>query len=320
MYRSHPEWVLEHRGYGHVFGRHQLVVDLTNRDAYAYVRDQLDNLLSSHDIAYLKWDMNRPHVAASTTRGAAATHAQTLAVYQLLDELRLMHPHVEIESCSSGGGRIDHEILKRTERVWASDTNDPVRRQTIQRNLSIFVPPEMIGCHVGPPVAHTTGRKSSLSMRAVTACVGHMGVEWNLLDATDHERASLTRAIAHHKQLRSVLHTGMPLGATFSKNTNDSLVFYGVVAPDGGTAVATIAHVDDSDVGTSTVHVVGLDPQRMYAVIRVDITGDDPQSATRRPKWWHEKCMMSGAQLADDGLELPEMLPESAVLLTMTPS
>ncbi len=320
MYRAHPEWVLEHHGYGHVLGRRQLVVDLTNRDAYTFVRDRLDNLLSSHNIAYLKWDMNRPHVAASTSRGAAATHVQTLAVYQLLDELRLLHPNVEIESCSSGGGRIDHEILRRTERVWASDTNDPMRRQVIQRNLSLFVPPEMIGCHVGPPVAHTTGRASSLSMRAITACIGHMGVEWNLLDTTTEERESLAHAIAQHKRLRSILHTGSPLGSTISGLTNDSLVFYGVVAPDGGSAVATIARVTDDEVAEQKVRVVGLDPQRMYEVIREDITGDDPLPTTRLPKWWNETCTMSGAQLADDGIELPELLPESAVLLTMTAS
>ena len=51
-------------------------------------------------------------------------HGQTLAVYRLLDELRALHPGVEIESCSSGGARVDLEILQRTDRVWASDCID----------------------------------------------------------------------------------------------------------------------------------------------------------------------------------------------------
>jgi alpha-galactosidase len=49
---------------------------------------------------------------------------------------------VEIESCASGGGRIDLEVLTRTDRVWPSDTVDALERQRIQRWTSLLVPPE----------------------------------------------------------------------------------------------------------------------------------------------------------------------------------
>ena len=42
-------------------------------------------------------------------------------LYALIDELRAAPPDVEIESCASGGGRIDLGILERTDRVWTSD-------------------------------------------------------------------------------------------------------------------------------------------------------------------------------------------------------
>jgi alpha-galactosidase len=86
------------------------------------------------DIAYIKWDHNRDLVdAGDATGGAPGVHAQTLALYRLMDELRRRHPDLEIESCSSGGGRVDLEILERTDRVWTSDCNDPLERQQIQR-------------------------------------------------------------------------------------------------------------------------------------------------------------------------------------------
>ncbi len=125
--------------------------------------------------------MNRDHIAGSGADGAAGTHAQTLAVYRLLDELRARHPEVEIESCSSGGARIDHEILKRTVRVWTSDCNDALERQTIQRGASMLIPPELMGAHIGPERSHTTWRRHELAFRAATALFGHLGVEWNLL-------------------------------------------------------------------------------------------------------------------------------------------
>ena len=158
LYRAHPEWALQAPRYESVLGRHQLVLDLTRPDAFAAVHGRLDRLLRDHEIDFLKWDMNRVHVAASDAAGRAATHAQTRAVYRLIDLLRGDHPDVEIESCASGGGRIDLGILERTERVWTSDCNDALERQTIQRWASTLIPPEVMGAHIGPPRSHTTGR------------------------------------------------------------------------------------------------------------------------------------------------------------------
>ena len=45
----------------------------------------------------------------------------------------------------------DLEILRHTDRVWASDTNDALERQAIQRWTGLLVPPELVGSHVGPP-------------------------------------------------------------------------------------------------------------------------------------------------------------------------
>ena len=164
LYRAHPDWALVDPGYEPVLGRHQLVLDLAIPAAFDEILGRLDALLGDHDIAFVKWDMNRDHVQATGADGRAGTHAQTLALYRLLDELRRRHPDVEFESCSSGGARIDLGILQRTERVWTSDCNDALERQTIQRYASMLIPPEVIGAHVGPPTAHTTGRTQTLGV------------------------------------------------------------------------------------------------------------------------------------------------------------
>ncbi len=215
LFRTHPDWALTPDGRPPVLGRHQLVLDLTRPEAFEHVLGQLDALLRDHDIDFVKWDMNRDHVAASGGRGQAATHAQTLALYRLLDELRSRHPAVEIESCASGGGRIDHEILRRTERVWTSDCNDALERQTIQRGASMLIPPELMGAHIGPPRAHTTRRRQSLAFRAITAMFGHLGVEWNLLALDERElgaargdrrAAQAIPAVAAHRRHGALRH------------------------------------------------------------------------------------------------------------------
>lgn len=126
----------------------------------------------------------------------------------MLEELKRAQPGLEIESCASGGGRVDLEVLQRTQRIWASDCNDPLERQLIQRWTGMLVPPELIGAHVGAPTSHTTGRTHTLGFRASTAFFGHFGVEWDLTRASDVDRAELAEWISLHKRERELLHCG----------------------------------------------------------------------------------------------------------------
>ena len=43
LFRAHPEWALTTDGYEPALGRHQLVLDLANPDAYAHVAERLDS-------------------------------------------------------------------------------------------------------------------------------------------------------------------------------------------------------------------------------------------------------------------------------------
>ena len=181
LYRAHPEWALTTDGYEPVLSRHQLVLDLAQQGAFDHVLGQLDALLADHDIAYVKWDMNRDHIGGSGPRRSGRHPRPDTRRLPTARRAPARHPDVEIESCSSGGARIDHEILRRTERVWTSDCNDALERQTIQRGASMLIPPELMGAHIGPERSHTTGRRHDLAFRAATALFGHLGIEWNLL-------------------------------------------------------------------------------------------------------------------------------------------
>jgi alpha-galactosidase len=78
---------------------------------------------------------------------------------------------------------IDLGILARSDRVWASDTNDALERQPIQRWTQLPVPPELVGSHVGPPRSHTTGRVHDPAFRVATALFRHFGIEWDIASA-----------------------------------------------------------------------------------------------------------------------------------------
>ncbi|MFT4135969.1 alpha-galactosidase [Microbacterium sp.] len=322
--RAHPDWIAGPSGRLPRQWRHQHVIDLVNPDAWRYVFDRLDALLRENDIAYLKWDQNRDHAELGHA-GRRSVHAQTLAVYRLLDALRAAHPGVEIESCSSGGARVDLGILARTDRVWASDCNDALERQTIQRWTQAVLPPELVGSHVGPTRSHTTGRVHDISFRAITALFGHFGIEWDVRDATPHEREVLARAIALYKEHRALLHSGIRVNADLAE---PNLTLHGVVAQDGADALyAAVALGTLVSETPGRVGLPGLDPDRVY---RVEALLPSPSASAPQeqhdafvqivpPAWWTEGALTaSGRFLAEVGMPLPVLRPEHALLLRAT--
>jgi alpha-galactosidase len=315
LYREHPDWALTTDGYEPLLGRNQLVLDLARPDAFAHVLGHLDALLQEHDISYVKWDMNRDHVQGSGASGAPGTHAQTVALYALLDELRRRHPHVEFESCASGGGRIDHEILRRVERVWTSDCNDALERQTIQRGASMLIPPEMMGAHIGPTRAHTTGRVHTLGFRAATAMFGHLGVEWNVARLDDDRRAALAEAISVHKRFRQLLHSG----DVVRFDTEPAYCAHGVYAADRSEALVSFAQLTTAPSLTPPpLRLPGLDAGARYRIEHVALPDERWGMALTQPAWLTDGVESTGAQLAAHGIRPPVMHPESAVVFSLT--
>ncbi len=313
LFRAHPDWVLGLDGVEQVMARHQVVLDLARPEVSAYLFERLDALLTAHDIAYLKWDMNRDLVAAGGRDGAAGVHAQTLALYDLLDRLRRAHPAVEIESCASGGGRVDLGIAARTDRFWTSDCNDALERQSIQRGFSYLVPPELMGAHIGGEWAHTTARRQWFPFRAATAFFGHLGLEWNLLHASAEDRAAVAETIARHKALRHLLHHGRTVRVD---HPDGSALVHGVVAHDRGEALFSYAQLTAPDrTAPAPMRLVGLDPDRAYRVERLLLPGANWAPGKHEPSWYAEGLEASGALLAQLGVPVGIHVPEQATLV-----
>jgi alpha-galactosidase len=313
--REHPDWILAAGNRMPPTVRHQQGLNLGIPEAYDYLLERLDSLLNEYDISYLKWDHNRDFVDAGNQHtGTAGVHAQTLGVYRLIDELKRRHPGLEIESCSSGGARVDLGILERTDRIWGSDSNDALERQKIQRYTQLLLPPELIGCHVGPPRAHTTGRTHTLSFRAITALFGHFGIEWDIASASPEERQELAGWVALHRQFRPLLHTGRVVRADRGP---DDLLLHGVVAQDGSRALYAAVQLTQSITSAvGRVRLPGLEPNRTYRVNKTATPGGE----SRAVSWWTEggQVEMNGAALAAVGIQVPVQWPESAILLDVT--
>ena len=320
--RTHPEWVLGPRELG-ATSRAQHVLDLTRPDAYAHVLGQISAIVDEYAVDYIKWDHNRDlSEAVSSYAGIdlPAVHNQTLALYRMLDTLRARHPHLEIETCSGGGGRVDLGILERTDRVWASDCNDPVERLQIERWTRMLIPPELIGSHLGAERSHTTSRRTDLSFRLIVALTAHTGIEWDLQEADEDELEAVARWSAVYRELRGLIHSGRIVNADLS---DDATVLTGIVAGDSSRAIYTWARLVTSAPGQSgRVRFPGLDPDAHYRVRIRDEFGPASRHQSADPSWISaalspEGIVLPGAVLAVAGVPMPTLNPQQAMLFDL---
>jgi alpha-galactosidase len=333
--REHPEWIMATGDRLPVESRHQQVINLGIPECYAYVRDAIFDILTEYKISYIKWDHNRDLIDAGTAPdGRPGVHEQTLAFYRLVDEIKAAHPGLEIESCSSGGARVDLGVLERTDRIWVSDCIDPLERQYMNRWTSQLVPPELLGSHIASTRSHTTGRVHDLSFRAATAVFGHLGIEWDLTAATAQELADLREWISFYKANRRLLMGGDTVRVDCP---DPAVLVHGIVATDRSEAIYAVASVGISEVMLpGRLRFPGLDPGRRYRVSPILV--GRPPSGLNPPPWWGaittefepsgerralgwglpadggDGVVLSGAVLASAGVMAANMHPDHAIL------
>jgi alpha-galactosidase len=312
LFRQHPDWILQLEGYNQPLGRNQYVLDLANPAVFDYLYERLDHFLGRYAIDYIKWDMNRD-LTQPGHQGIASVHAQTQALYRLLGAIRQAHPAVEIETCASGGGRADFEVLRHCQRIWVSDCIDALERQRIQYGYSLFLPPQIMDSHISESRTHTTGRQHSLSFRLITALFGHMGLELDLARLSDSERADVSGMLALYKRHRTLLHSG-----DFQRLdvADPSLNAYGVVSAERGEALFAVASLAmPATIQRPRPRLCGIDPQRCYRVL-VQVAQEALTNQVAPSEFYRrQEADFSGELLLQLGLPLPLLHPESAFLI-----
>jgi alpha-galactosidase len=296
LLRAHPDWALGPSD--QTLGRHQLVLDLARAEVRDHLFAALDALLREYPIDYLKWDHNRllPVVEAAQTRGA----------YALLDRLRAAHPGVEIESCASGGGRIDAGILARTHRVWLSDCIDAQERLRMQADAALVLPACLTGSHVGAATSHTTGRTLPLSFRAWVAASRHFGFEMDLRSLTPEEEATLAAVTAWFRANRG----WMMAGTIHRCDSPDPAVTAEVQVAADGSRFVLFAGTDAHPVQSlpRPLPLAGLDASARYR-LRLANPQDASDSSRGAPALRTGPLTLSGAALMTAGLNLPVARP-----------
>ncbi|MFN4153924.1 MAG: alpha-galactosidase [Paracoccaceae bacterium] len=296
LYRAHPDWVLG--PLDQVTGRNQLVLDMARIEVRDYLFNAVSAILREYDIDYIKWDHNRllPVVDVAQTHGA----------YDLFDRLRAAHPSVEIESCASGGGRIDAGILARTHRVWLSDCIDAEERLRMQHDAALFLPSCVTGSHVGALHSHTTGRALPMAFRAWVAAQRHFGFEMDPRKISDADAAILREVTTWYKANRSWMMAGTILRLDSADPTVTAEM---QLAADGARFVLFAGqNAQTVQILPRPLRLAGLDPVARYRITLRNASDKPPQS--RGPNALKDGPLtLTGRALMGQGILLPVAWP-----------
>lgn len=298
LYRAHPDWALGRAE--QTTGRHQLVLNLALPQVRDHLFVTLSALLDEYPVDYLKWDHNRllPVVDAAQTTGA----------YEVIDRLRAAHPGVEIESCASGGGRIDAGILARTHRVWLSDCIDPTERLRIQHDAALFLPACVTGSHVGARRAHTTGREQPMSFRARVAALRHFGFEMDLRQLGEEEAGTLADVTRWWKANR---HWMMRATILRLDSADPAMTAEMHLSEDGSRFLLAAGQTSLSRQSLPRpLPLAGLDPATRYEVRLTNPQDAAPQSR-RLTALQQGPLRLTGQALMRQGLSLPVAWPST---------
>lgn len=213
LYRTHPEWAVRVPGQSHAEGRHQMLLDLTNKDVRDHIVEAMANVFSSANISYVKWDMNRImsdrySQTLPPDRQSEFGHRYVLGLYDIMGRLAERFPEILFEGCAAGGNRFDLGILCYMPQIWASDDTDARERLEIQTGYSYGYPMSVVSSHVSGCPNHQTLRVTPLETRFGVAAFGVLGYECNLCDMKKKDLEAIEEQVEFYKRHRRTFQFG----------------------------------------------------------------------------------------------------------------
>ena len=269
LYRAHPDYALQIPGRKPMEARHQLVLDISRPEVRDCVYAQLKAALSSANIEYVKWDMNRSLTDVASfcleaDRQGELFHRYVLGVYELQERLLTDFPGLLLENCCSGGGRFDPGMLYYSPQIWTSDNTDAVDRLRIQEGTALIYPLSSMGAHVAACPSHTNGRVTPFATRGLVSLPGCFGYELDLTKLTEEELDMIPGQLENYRKYGPVFHGGdyYRLASYGENGEYDALMS---VSKDKRTAVLDYVHVMSRQRRRSVLLPLrGLDEETLY--------------------------------------------------------
>ncbi|MCP2245966.1 alpha-galactosidase [Lentzea aerocolonigenes] len=189
-------------------GRHHL--DLRHPAARAHLDEVVDRL-AGWGVGYLKLDHNiNPGSGTSSREGESPADGllgHNRAHLDWLDGVLDRHPHLVLENCASGGMRIDHALLSRTQLQSTSDQQHLERYASIAAAAPTAMTPEQAAVWAYPQPEHSL---DEVAFTMTNALLGRIHLSGRIADLQPEARALVHEAVAVYKAVRADLPQSVP--------------------------------------------------------------------------------------------------------------
>lgn len=269
LYRKHPDWAFAVPERTATLSRNQYVLDLSRKEVRDYVYECVHNVISSANIEYVKWDMNRQltdigSVEFTEDRQGELAHRYVLGVYELQERLVNDFPDLLLENCSGGGARFDPGMLYYSPQIWCSDDTDAIERLSIQEGTELIYPLSTMGAHASDCPNHTVGRSTPFMTRAHVALAGTFGYELDITKISEEERAMIPEQVSMYHKYNDLVREG-DYYRVASYRENGLYDCWMVVAKDKSEALVTYVQVlGRPNVHSRKIKLLGLDVTAGY--------------------------------------------------------
>lgn len=271
LYREHPDWAVAIPGRIPSLCREQYVLDLSRKEVREHTFESLRKILSSANITYVKWDMNRQLTDLGSYGLTAESqgelyHRYVLGVYELQERLVQEFPQILLENCSGGGARFDPGMLYYSPQIWASDDTDAIERLSIQEGTALIYPLSTMGAHVSDCPNHTVGRMTPFETRGYVALAGTFGYELDITKISKEDREWIPKQVALYHRYNDLIRKG-DYYRIASYQENHLYDAWQVAAKDGSEALLTYIEVmNRPNQHSRRIYLRGLDPKKTYVL------------------------------------------------------
>ena len=266
---AHPDWFITR--YGKPVER---ILDLSRPEVRQYVEDNILRIIERYQLDMFRLDYNLDaweggfNERDGRCENTLWRHVE--AIYAIFDKVRRRFPKLQLENCSSGGGRTDLGMNSRFTTAWISDWMRMPRTLRILNGMSMAMPAEYLDRLFG--VAMEGSYKGNPETQLHAIVLAHptiSGITPNLAEANPELLALVKKYVAlykdfirpWHRDARLYHHTPVIPGIEAS-----GWCALENVAADRTRAVAGVFRLVNATEDVYPFRFRGLDPARSYRV------------------------------------------------------
>ncbi|MGW9588554.1 glycoside hydrolase family 36 protein [Microbacterium sp. NPDC055455] len=211
----------------------RLQLDLRHPSARAHLDDAVERLIADLGLGYLKFDYNMDvtqgtDVRADSPGDGALGHQQ--ALLEWVSELMDRHPGLVIESCASGGQRMDGATLRVHPVQSTSDNQDPLMTAAIAAAAPTTVTPEQGAVWAYPDPSWSDER---IAFSLASALLGRMHLAGRIDRLSPEQMRLVQEATSAYRSIRHRIAGARPFWPLGLPGWHDPVVAVGLRDADG---------------------------------------------------------------------------------------